>query len=107
MIPNTFCSCFIHELSDDGVPWSSTHAALASSASTVFNRDLKLLQRERAALSPHLAQYSYLRDEIAERLMDRLEDVHESYSFTDAVDLCAGTGHIRRARRPWRRRAPA
>lgn len=69
----------------------------ASSASTVFNRDLKLLQRERAALSPHLAQYSYLRDEIAERLMDRLEDVHESYSFTDAVDLCAGTGHIRRA----------
>ena len=69
----------------------------ATSAATVFNRDLKLLQRERVALSPHVAQYSYLRDEIAERLMDRLDDVHESYSFADAVDLCAGTGHIRRA----------
>jgi NADH dehydrogenase [ubiquinone] 1 alpha subcomplex assembly factor 5 len=66
-------------------------------AAAVFDRDLKRHHRERAALSPHLEQYSYLRDEVAERLMDRLDDVHESYSFSDAVDLCASSGSVRRA----------
>ena len=68
-----------------------------ASAATVFDRSLKRHHRERAALSPHLAQYSYLRDEIAERLVDRLDDVHESYAFPDAVDLCTGSGSVRRA----------
>ena len=45
----------------------------------------------------HLEQYSYLRDEVAERLMDRLDDVHETYAFADAVDLCSSNGHVRRA----------
>ena len=66
-------------------------------ASIVFDRPLKKHHRERAALSPHLSQYSYLKDEVAERLAERLEDIHESYDFPDAVDLCCGTGHMRRA----------
>ena len=51
-------------------------------AAQVFDRQLKQHHRERAASNlESLNQYSYLRDEIAERLMDRLDDVHESYSF--------------------------
>lgn len=67
-------------------------------AAQVFDRQLKQHHRERAASNlESLNQYSYLRDEIAERLMDRLDDVHESYSFGDAIDLCAGSGSVRRA----------
>lgn len=66
-------------------------------AQIVFDRALKRHHRERAALSPGRAQYDYLRDEIAERLCERLDDIHETYSFGDAVDLCAGSGHVRRA----------
>lgn len=63
----------------------------------VFDRALKRHHRERAALSPEVANYAYLRDEVAERLIERLEDVHESYSFPEAVDVGCGTGHVRRA----------
>jgi len=66
-------------------------------ASIIFDRPLKRHHRERAALSPHHQQYAYLRDEVAERLADRLDDVHSSYAFNDAVDLGCGTGHMRRA----------
>lgn len=66
-------------------------------ASIVFDRTLKRHHRERAALSPQLGQYSYLRDEVAERLADRLDDVHSSYTFDEAVDMGCGNGHMRRA----------
>lgn len=66
-------------------------------ASVVFDRTLKQHHRERAALSPLIGQYTYLRDEVAERLVDRLDDVHSSYEFNDAIDLGCGTGHVRRA----------
>ena len=67
-------------------------------ATEVFNRALKRQQREAAAKIPSaLSQYTYLRDEVAERLVERLEDIHESYNFPEAVDLCCGNGHVRRA----------
>ena len=66
-------------------------------AGIVFDRSLKRHHRERAALSDQHSQYAYLRDEVAERLADRLDDVHPSYEFNDAVDLGCGTGHMRRA----------
>ena len=66
-------------------------------ATMVFDRAVKRAHRNSAARSQHLAQYTYLRDEIAERLVERLEDVHESYEFPEAVDLCCGNGHVRRA----------
>jgi NADH dehydrogenase [ubiquinone] 1 alpha subcomplex assembly factor 5 len=84
-------------------PWSDRLALVRprarglSSAPTVFDRSLKRHHRERAALSDQLPQYSYLRDEIAERLAERLEDIHETYAFDEAVDLCSGNGHLRRA----------
>ena len=74
-----------------------THTRSRGLASVVFDRSLKRHHRERAALYPQHAQYAYLRDEVAERLADRLDDVHMSYEFNDAVDLGCGTGHMRRA----------
>ena len=69
----------------------------SSSASIVFDRQLKQHHRTRAALAPSAQMYDYLRDEVAERLMERLEDVHSSYTFPEAVDLACGSGHVRRA----------
>ena len=66
-------------------------------ASEVFDRAIKRHHRQRAALSPDIGSYTYLRDEVAERLLERLEDIHESYVFDHAVDLGCGTGHVRRA----------
>eukprot|EP00965_Chrysotila_dentata_P056704 1880916-Pleurochrysis_carterae.AAC.1 len=63
----------------------------------VFNRDLKAWQRGAAVNAPDFENYTYLKDEVASRLLERLDDIHESYSFADVVDLGAGTGHARRA----------
>ena len=66
-------------------------------AMEVFDRTLKRHHRERAALCPQVGDYAYLRDEVAERLIERLEDVHESYEFGNAADVGCGSGHVRRA----------
>ncbi|KAL1505012.1 hypothetical protein AB1Y20_008775 [Prymnesium parvum] len=63
----------------------------------VFDRALKRQHRERAALDPEAPRYAYLRDEVAHRLIDRLDDVSSAYSFPLAADVGAGTGHVRRA----------
>ena len=63
----------------------------------IFDRALKRHHRERAALDPGHEQYNYLRDEVASRLVERLDDIHASYAFPRAVDIGAGTGHVRRA----------
>jgi NADH dehydrogenase [ubiquinone] 1 alpha subcomplex assembly factor 5 len=34
---------------------------------------------------------------VANRLVERLDDIHESYSFPEVVDLGSGSGHVRRA----------
>lgn len=66
-------------------------------AMRVFDTSLKRHHRERAALSPEHERYAYLREEVAQRLIDRLDDVHESYSFAEVVDVGCGSGHVRRA----------
>ena len=63
----------------------------------IFDRALKRHHRERAALDPGHEQYNYLRDEVASRLVERLDDIDASYAFPRAVDIGAGTGHVRRA----------
>ena len=35
--------------------------------------------------------------QVANRLVERLDDIHESYSFPEVVDLGCGSGHVRRA----------
>ena len=53
----------------------------------IFDRALKRHHRERAALDPGHEQYNYLRDEVASRLVERLDDIHASYAFPRAVDI--------------------
>lgn len=63
---------------------------------TVFDRTLKAHQRDCAARAPDYEKYSYLHAEVASRLLERLDDIHESYDFQDAVDIGCGNGHARR-----------
>jgi len=68
-------------------------AGAAKSAALVFDKPLKLAQRRRAALAPDYANYHYLREELAERLVDRLADINKA--FPVAVEIGTGTGaHI-------------
>jgi NADH dehydrogenase [ubiquinone] 1 alpha subcomplex assembly factor 5 len=60
----------------------------------VFDRDLKRLHRDRAAMGADRNDHDMLRDEIADRLVDRLVDIKKT--FPVAVDLGAGSGHLRR-----------
>ena len=70
--------------------------SLRQLATKIFDGPLKAHHRERAALAPDFSNYSYLHEEVARRLLDRLDDIHESYEFSDAVDLSCGPGHVRR-----------
>lgn len=86
----------------------------SSSTSQAFDRSFKRQQRNnaaRAALkfnnqedaagmssSSSVYPYDYLRDEIAVRLVDRLDDIrHNDEGFPLALDVGAGAGHIYRA----------
>jgi NADH dehydrogenase [ubiquinone] 1 alpha subcomplex assembly factor 5 len=85
----TLSECFSSEIK------SSNHA---------FDRDLKRLQRDGAARahklwvpSPDNVEYDYFRDEIARRLVDRLDDIRRDEGFPLALDIGAGSGYIHRA----------
>lgn len=39
----------------------------------IFNRQVKRMQRDRAASAPDASKFDYLRNEVAERLLDRLD----------------------------------
>ncbi|BFZ64630.1 hypothetical protein YB2330_005780 [Saitoella coloradoensis] len=59
----------------------------------VFDRALKHLQRDRAAADPLASRnYDYLKDEVADRLVDRLLFVNRK--FNKVLDLGAGAGHV-------------
>ena len=82
---------------------SSTTAALESTH-LAFDRDLKRQQRNNAARATQkwrqhgndsVINYDYIRDEIAARLVDRLDDMKRAFPL--ALDFGAGAGHIHRA----------
>ncbi|KAI9594382.1 S-adenosyl-L-methionine-dependent methyltransferase [Syncephalis fuscata] len=59
----------------------------------VFDRNLKREQRNRAALSPESSrQVDYLKDEVAERMVDRLLDIKRKFNVM--IDLGSGAGHV-------------
>ena len=75
-----------------------------SSSNHAFDRDLKRLQRDAAARShkvwsdsPDVVQYDYFREEIARRLVDRLDDIRREEGFPLALDIGSGPGYIHRA----------
>ena len=58
----------------------------------VFDRAVKRAQRARAALAPHGSDYDYLRAEVADRVVDRLDDI--TRDFKNVLDLGCGNGHV-------------
>ncbi|KAK6510347.1 hypothetical protein TWF506_009461 [Arthrobotrys conoides] len=62
----------------------------------VFDRRVKGLQRDRAAKNAEESRkVDYLRDEVANRLVERLYDINRSYEHV--LDLGAGACHLARA----------
>ena len=82
-----------------------------SSVNKAFDRDLKKKQRDNAARSRRawrsaasegtsdddIVDYNYFRDEMANRLVDRLDDIKRTEGFSLALDVGSGPGHIYRA----------
>ncbi|KAI9679740.1 MAG: hypothetical protein M1817_004754 [Caeruleum heppii] len=75
-----------------------TYAIQAPGAPTlqVFNRQIKLLQKERAARNVETSrQVDYIKDEVATRLVERLHDIKRH--FPHVLDLGANACHIAKA----------
>uniref|UniRef100_A0AAV1TKU9 Methyltransferase type 11 domain-containing protein n=1 Tax=Peronospora matthiolae TaxID=2874970 RepID=A0AAV1TKU9_9STRA len=62
------------------------------STSPIFNRAVKRQQRNNTALLENSDEYEYLKDEVARRLLDRLEDIERDFPL--ALDLGCGSGHL-------------
>ncbi|XP_058461029.1 arginine-hydroxylase NDUFAF5, mitochondrial [Malaya genurostris] len=58
----------------------------------IFDRNVKRLQRERAAKRDDVELYDYIKEEVGFRLSDRIFDVQRK--FKNAVDLGAGRGFV-------------
>ncbi|TPX62767.1 hypothetical protein SpCBS45565_g06914 [Spizellomyces sp. 'palustris'] len=87
---------------------SCAHLATSSNlppAQHIFNRSVKKRQRDRAALRKESRDVDYLKDEVADRLVDRLliqklpndilvftKDIKRR--FSKVIDLGSGAGHI-------------
>lgn len=70
--------------------------ASARAPQVLFDLHTKSLQKARASINPEASSYDYLRDHIADSLVDRLADI--SRSFPNALDLfCGSAAHILRA----------
>lgn len=85
-------------------PASSTASGSGGSTQKAFHRLQKRQQRENAARAMKIwransegpiVEYDYIRDEIASRLVDRLDD--STRTFPLALDLGSGSGHVYRA----------
>ena len=82
------------------------YRSLSSSATHAFDRRVKTLQRDNAARAQTLwrnsdkkdedvVQYDYLRQELALRLVDRLDDICQGFPL--ALDLGSGAGYVYQA----------
>lgn len=71
---------------------ASNYALPHDSVMYIFDRQAKLLQRERSANASDVKLYDYIKDEVGYRLSDRIFDIKRK--FKKAVDLGCGRGHV-------------
>jgi len=64
-----------------------------ASTMVVFDRNMKRIQKDKAALAPNSRDFDYLKEEVATRLVDRLEDI-SSHRFPVALDLGGQCGYL-------------
>lgn len=62
------------------------------STALIFDRAIKRQHRNNIALLRNSDKYEYLKDEVARRLIDRLEDIERGFPL--ALDLGCGSGHL-------------
>ena len=75
------------------INYSATNYALPTdSVMYIFNRNTKLLQKERAAQAADVKLYDYIKDEVGYRLADRIFDIKRN--FKKALDLGCGRGYV-------------
>ncbi|KAL0586017.1 hypothetical protein ABG067_004340 [Albugo candida] len=67
----------------------------SSQSTNIFNRTVKRQQRNNIATIENRKDFEYLKDEVAKRLVDRLQDIERTFPL--ALDLGAGAGHIYKA----------
>lgn len=60
----------------------------------VFDRNAKLIQKNRTSEMDNFAIYDYLKEEVGYRLADRIFDIKRKFSY--AVDLGCGRGYVSR-----------
>ena len=82
-------ACSVHGSSSPPSRHFASHSTME-----VFDKRMKLAQRDANALHSPTLQYEYLRDEIARRLIDRLSDI--TRKFPHVVDLGCNTANIAR-----------
>lgn len=92
----TLRDCMIHDKLNLSNPRCSNAASMSSlppdSPMNVFDRRTKLLQRERAARNADVHLYDYLKDEVGNRLSDRIFDIKRK--FGRVLDLGCGRGYV-------------
>ncbi|KAJ7639279.1 S-adenosyl-L-methionine-dependent methyltransferase [Roridomyces roridus] len=66
----------------------------------VFDRNAKRLQKDRAALREGSRTVDYVRDEVADRMMERFMDIKRT--FGTVLDLGSGSGHFTKLLEPER-----
>jgi len=76
---------------------SSSSSSTINESSFVFDKEVKHIQRTSAANIVNSQDYDYIRDEVANRLVDRLDDIRQEAGFPLALDIGSGAGHVYRA----------
>lgn len=59
---------------------------------TIFDRNAKIIQKQRAAIAEDSSVYDYIKNEVGYRLSDRLFDIKRQFNLV--VDLGCGYGHV-------------
>ncbi|KAF7388103.1 NADH dehydrogenase ubiquinone 1 alpha subcomplex assembly factor 5 [Vespula maculifrons] len=72
--------------------FTPTFALPPGSSMNIFDRQAKLLQRERAVNASDVKLYDYIKDEVGYRLSDRIFDIKRT--FKKALDFGCGRGHV-------------
>lgn len=79
-------------------PFSTTSSTTKdTNTNHAFDRKLKTLQRKNVAQnlpSTYHQHYDYFRQELASRLVDRLDDIIRDEGFPLALDIGSGPGHL-------------
>ena len=70
----------------------STTSSSSSSTNKAFNRQIKSIQK--SSTTHHLPNYSYIHQEIASRLIDRLDDMNKEDGFPLALDIGSNCGYL-------------